>query len=165
MLIGVIFLMAVNIEKFPFKWMPSMVNYLDKRNNEHFKSFKLSRAIGACIPDTNEVARILNYLTHYGKITRNDKNLCLLEFSNKDDPPEKNFRYKYVKNLDKIINTIKEEAVNIEQLAQMLERDVKGVEKDVKFLEMITSKGRVCLDGKRYNPSICFIPWVQMNTE
>ncbi|MFX0085712.1 MAG: hypothetical protein ACFFAU_08560 [Candidatus Hodarchaeota archaeon] len=153
--------MAVDIEKFPFKWMTSMVNYLDKRNNENFKSFNLSRAIGACIPDTNEVARMLNYLTHYGKVTRNEKNSYFLEFCNNKNPPEKNFRFNYIKNLDEIICIIKEESIEIETLAQMLGREVHDVEKDINFLELITSKGRVCLDGKRYNPSIYFMPWLQ----
>ncbi len=151
--------MAINIEKFPFKWMTVMLNYLEKRENEHFKSIKLSRAIGACIPDTNEVARMLNYLTHYGKVTRNNKNNYYLEFCNNENPPEKSFRFNCIKNLDKIINIIKEDSLDVELLAQMLGREVQDVEKDIHFLELITSKGRVCLDGKRYNSSIYFIPW------
>jgi len=156
--------MAVNIEKFPFKWMPSMIVYLEKRRNEPFKSFMLSKVIGTCNPDTNEIAKMLNYLTHFGRISKNEDNTYFIEYLNKESPPGTNFRFKYIEKLDRIITILKEKTVKLEELAHMLEREPQEVEKDIKFLKLITNKGYVCLDGGKYNFSIYFTPWTKKDT-
>ena len=156
--------MAVNIEKFPFKWMPSMIVYLEKRRNKPFKSFKLSRAIGACYPDVKEIAKMLNYLTHFGRISENEDNTYFIKYLNNEGPPEKSFRFKYIEKLDRILTILKEKTVKLEELAHMLEREPQEVEKDIKFLKLITNKGYVCLDGGKYTFSVCFMPWTKNDT-
>ena len=156
--------MAVNIEKFPFKWMPSMIVYLEKRRNEPFKSFKLSRAIGACYPDAKEIAKMLNYLTHFGKISKNEDNQYFIEYLNKESPPDRSFRFRNIEKLDRILTILKEKPVKLEELAYMLERKPREVDNDIKFLKLITNKGRVCLDGGKYNFSVCFVSWTKNDT-
>lgn len=156
--------MVVNLERFPFKWMPSMIVYLEKRGNESFKSFMLSRSIGTCNPDTNEIAKMLNYLTHFGRIAKNDDKRYMIEYLNDEAPPEKRFRFKYITKLDRIITILTEKTVTIDELAHMLEREPQDVEKDIKFLQLITNKGRVCLDGGKYNFNIYFVPWIKNDT-
>lgn len=156
--------MAVNIEKFPFKWMPSMIVYLEKRRNEPFKSFKLSRAIGACYPDANEIAKMLNYLTHFGKISKNEDNQYFIEYLNKESPPDRSFRFRYIEKLDRILTILKEKTVKLEELVHMLERKPREVDNDIKFLKLITNKGRVRLDGGKYNFKVYFVPWPKKDT-
>ncbi|MHA2304924.1 MAG: hypothetical protein ACXACU_05975 [Candidatus Hodarchaeales archaeon] len=151
----------MNTDKFPFKWMPDMIELLEKKSNERIKSFKIARAIGSCVSDTNETARMLNYLTHFGKITLNQNGNYSIEYKANTELSLKGFRVKYIIKLVEIIKVLSKEELNIEQLSKTLNRKCVEVKTDLEFLEAITSKGQVFLEGSKYLPKIYFEHWVE----
>lgn len=136
-----------------------MLDFLEKQSNEKIKSFRIARAIGVCVSDTNTTARMLNYLTHFGKISLGSKGDYSLEYKNNEQPSLKGFRFNYIENLAEILKFLSEQESSIEELSQSLNREVSSIETELKFLEIITSKGRVFLDGNKYVPSIYLVSW------
>ncbi len=138
-----------------------MLDFLEKQSNDSIKSFRIARAIGACIADTNETARMLNYLTHFGRISLNLNGNFFIEYKTNTEQSQKGIRFKYIENLVEIIKSLIEEELNIEELSNSLNRDVLDLKIELEFLELITSKGRVLLEGSRYVPSVLLEPWAK----
>ena len=136
-----------------------MLDFLEKQSNDSIKSFRIARAIGSCIPDTNETARLLNYLTHFGRISLNLNGNYFIEYKTDTEHSQQGFRFRYIEDLVEIIKSLSEEELNIEELSNSLNRDVADLKIELEFLKLITSKGRVLLEGSKYIPSVFLESW------
>ncbi|UCG03250.1 MAG: hypothetical protein JSW11_04515 [Candidatus Heimdallarchaeota archaeon] len=149
--------MILDQTKFPFKYFLSVIEALEKE--DALSSWQIAKAIGSCTSDASEVARMLSYLTHYGKIVSNTGNWRIIRKKEDSDPPSKNFRVKYIQQFLSTIEALIDESQSIEELAKVTSLGRDEIEEILSCLEIISEKGYVYLQGSGPRQQWTLKPW------
>ncbi len=136
--------MIVDRNKFPFKWMLRIIATLER--GDSLSSLQIARAIGSCVPDAGEVTHMIHYITYFGKVTSDTEGKWKIVGKEEDSgPPQKDFRFRYIRTLMKIIDILAEGAQSVVELAQKIYQEIDDIQGALSFLALITEKGRVHL--------------------
>lgn len=149
--------MTINLNKFPFKWMVTIIKTLEE--GKTLSSFNISRKIGSCIADSREVTRMLYYLTSFGKIVSNGNNEWKIVASKIDDDIKDNFRLRYIKDLITLIQHLDDSYKSVNDLASELSQNEKEINDMLSLLSRITNKGQIKVDGSGLNQNWILIDW------
>ncbi len=152
--------MIIEKEKFPFKWMLSILEALE--SEESLSSLQIAKIVRVCVPDVSEIAWMLQYLTSFGKIISDlDGKWKIITKKEASAPPPKEFRFKYIKALAKIIEILHESSQSVPELAQKISHEIDDIQKALEFLTLITDKGQVQLTKSDIHHQWSLRPWSQ----
>ena len=141
--------MTIQRDKFPFKWILKILAVLQEK--EYCTNSQVAKAIGSCVSDAGEVLRMMNYLTHFGKIVANPENKWKFMYTQDNiKPPSKNFRTEYIQNLIEIIDLLKEGPQSTQEIADRTSQEIDDIQELLSFLTIVTGNGHVCLKGEGY---------------
>lgn len=149
--------MTIDLYKFPFKWMVTIINTLEE--GKTLSSYNISRKIGSCVADSREVTRMLYYLTSFGKIVSNSSNEWKILVSKKNDDIPKNFRFKYIEDLIVLIQNLNDNFRSINDLASELSQNEGDIREMLSLLFKITQKGQIKADGSGINQNWTLEDW------
>ncbi len=131
------------LQKFPFKSMISIINYLHANNkSEGIDIYNIMDASNACYPDTSEVVQMLSYLTSFGQVQNTNNGwIC----TNKQEFTSKIlFRERYLNEIILIISNLSDQPTNVSNLNNITENiDKDELEEYLSFLTKITAFGIV----------------------
>ncbi|MHA2244145.1 MAG: hypothetical protein ACXADY_04195 [Candidatus Hodarchaeales archaeon] len=151
--------MIVDRKKFPFKWMWSIIETLERC--DFLSSLEIARAIGSCVPDADEVTNMIHYITYFGKV-KSDMEGKWRIFGKEEDsnPPQKDFRFRYIRILMEIIDILDEGTLGNVELAQKTSQKIDDIQEAMSFLALITEKGSIHLQEKDSSQNWSLKPWV-----
>ena len=150
--------MIVDRKKFPFKRMLSIIATLE--GGDSFSSLQIARAIGSCVPDAGEVTHMIHYITYFGKVASDTEGKWRI-FGKEEDsnPPQKDFRFNYIRTLMEIIDILDEDAQSVVELAQKTSQEIDDIQEAMSFLALITEKGRIHLQEEDSSQKWSLKPW------
>ena len=148
-----------NQTKFPFKYFLGIIDTLEKE--DALSAWQIAKSISSCIADASEATRMLQYLTHYGKIISNPEKGKWRIIRREEDSgsPSKNFRVKYIKKLITVIESLTDELQSAEELVNRTSLELNELEEILPDLCLLTEKGYVDLQGSGPRQKWCLNPW------
>ena len=129
--------MIINEGKFPFKWMPHIIQVFNSHQNP-LPTYRVARSIGSCNSDAKETLKMLQYITSYGSIIFEGGKWGRKTSNAVNNQEKPRFRYHYIKELIHLIKTLSEELHTLEEIANQIEKEKIDVERCLNFLLKIT---------------------------
>ena len=148
----------INEKKFPFKWMRKAIDYFEK-NDKPTTSFQLARKIGSCGLDAGEVAKMLAYLTQFGRVVSNSEKWKFEPITMNKDHAPKGFRVHYIHELSILLQCLSEKSVELEEIAIQTKMKESDVYYNLNFLRSITKKGQIYLHRNKFPQQWGFKSW------
>lgn len=138
--------------------MLSIIATLER--DDILSSLQIARAIGSCVPDAGEVTNMIHYITYFGKVTSDTEGKWRI-FGKEEDsgPPQKDFRFRYIRTLMDIIDILDEGAQSVVELAQKTSQEIDDIQVALSFLALITEKGCVHLQKEDQFQKWSLKPW------